>query len=207
MSKVKPSNLTTSLEQQSLFASQETSQVNSPDSFKSPSMKKQESQSEFAPNDDQIMHDDQSSLPTQSLSDVFNSPSHPSKTVKKKVTFNLDPVPSLNEESKELINEVNQYLNPVKSILKTVMSNDEFEKSPSIDQLCAKIDGLEIKSDSEVHVHNIHSSAKLNCELDLMSIAKNARNVKYNLKRFPGLIMERKNPKATVFVFSSGKVI
>ena len=170
-------------------------------------MKKQESQSEFAPNDDQIMHDDQSSLPTQSLSDVFNSPSHPSKTVKKKVTFNLDPVPSLNEESKELINEVNQCLNPLKSILKTDMSNDEFVKSPSIDQLCAKIDRLEIKSDSGVNVHNIHSSANLNCKLDLGLIALSVKNVEYNFKRFPGLIMKRKNPKATVFVFSSGKVI
>ena len=47
-------------------------------------------------------------------------------------------------------------------------------------------------------------TANLNCKLDLREIALQAKNVEYNPKRFSALIMDIKEPKSRVKVFSNG---
>ena len=56
-------------------------------------------------------------------------------------------------------------------------------------------------------IENIVSTAKLNCELRLKEIAVQEINTQYNPKRFSGLIMRIKEPKATSLIFSNGKII
>ena len=56
-------------------------------------------------------------------------------------------------------------------------------------------------------IENIVSTAKLNCELKLKEIAIQELNTQYNPKRFSGLIMRIKEPKATSLIFSNGKII
>ena len=56
-------------------------------------------------------------------------------------------------------------------------------------------------------IENIVSTAKLNCELKLKEIAVQEINTQYNPKRFSGLIMRIKEPKATSLIFSNGKII
>ena len=56
-------------------------------------------------------------------------------------------------------------------------------------------------------IENIVSTAKLNCELKLKEIAIQELNTQYNPRRFSGLIMRIKEPKATSLIFSNGKII
>lgn len=56
-------------------------------------------------------------------------------------------------------------------------------------------------------IENIVSTAKLNCDLKLKEIAIQEVNTQYNPKRFSGLIMRIKEPKATSLIFSNGKII
>ena len=55
-------------------------------------------------------------------------------------------------------------------------------------------------------ITNFVSTAHLNCKLNLRIIALQAKNVTYNPKRFSALIMDIKEPKARVKVFSNGKI-
>ncbi len=43
--------------------------------------------------------------------------------------------------------------------------------------------------------------------LNLMEIARKYPDVEYNPERFPGLIMRIKEPKATILIFSTGKLV
>ena len=207
MSEVKPFTLFKNLEKQSLFASLGTPQVNFSNLCESPLMKKQESQSGLTQNDSQIMPDNRNSLPDECLLEMFNSPPLPSTTVKKKVTFDPSCVPSLNEESKHLNDEVDNHLNTLDSLPTTITSNDEFPINSGLNLNCAKLGELVANSLSEPKLQNIHSTADLKCKLDLDLIALNARNTEYDSKRFPAVIMKNTNPKATALVFSSGKVL
>ena len=56
-------------------------------------------------------------------------------------------------------------------------------------------------------IQNIVSTADLKCNLNLKEIALQEQNVEYNPKRFSGLIMKIKNPKATALIFSNGKIV
>ena len=49
--------------------------------------------------------------------------------------------------------------------------------------------------------------ASLAERMDLNSIALKYNDVEYNPERFPGLIMRMDKPKATVLVFSTGKMV
>ncbi|XP_030611195.1 TATA-binding protein 2-like [Archocentrus centrarchus] len=53
---------------------------------------------------------------------------------------------------------------------------------------------------------NVFSTVNLGCHLDLDSIARNMWNVEYNPKSFKGLIMRNRDTKATVIMYTSGKM-
>ena len=59
----------------------------------------------------------------------------------------------------------------------------------------------------EAGVANIVSSASLGCRLDLTKIAQSCWNCEYYPKRFHALIFRTRDPRATLLVFSSGKMI
>ena len=63
--------------------------------------------------------------------------------------------------------------------------------------------GIEITPE----IQNIVSTAELNCELNLKEIALQAKNVKYNPKKFSGLIMKIREPKTTALIFPNGKMV
>ncbi len=50
-------------------------------------------------------------------------------------------------------------------------------------------------------------SVEITEKLDLTQIARKQTDVEYNPERFPGLIMRIKKPKATILVFSTGKMV
>ena len=56
-------------------------------------------------------------------------------------------------------------------------------------------------------IENIVCTANLNCRLNLKAIALQANNVKYEPKKFSGLIMKIKEPKATALIFQTGKMV
>ena len=56
-------------------------------------------------------------------------------------------------------------------------------------------------------LHNVVATFSVSCQLDLKSIIAKARNVEYNPRRFPALIMRIREPKSTALIFASGKVV
>ncbi len=57
-------------------------------------------------------------------------------------------------------------------------------------------------------VQNVVSLAKLNSQdLDLYTIAQKSESSRYNPKRFPAVIMRKTEPKSTILIFKSGKLI
>ena len=63
--------------------------------------------------------------------------------------------------------------------------------------------------DFEFTVENIVATAILPIaqKIDLTSIAARFPDVEYNPERFPGLIMRNPSPKATILLFSTGKMV
>lgn len=56
-------------------------------------------------------------------------------------------------------------------------------------------------------LQNVVSTFSMDCRLDLHLLAKHARNIEYNPKRFAAAIMRIRNPKTTALIFSNGKVV
>ncbi|XP_074519936.1 uncharacterized protein LOC141785496 [Halichoeres trimaculatus] len=56
-------------------------------------------------------------------------------------------------------------------------------------------------------INNVISTVDLCCHLDLNYIAANAWNVQYNEKRFLGLNMRIRKPRATGNIYSTGKLV
>ncbi|XP_067355893.1 uncharacterized protein [Channa argus] len=55
-------------------------------------------------------------------------------------------------------------------------------------------------------IHNVVSTAKLGCRLDLKVIARKARNVEYNPKVCKVLIMRIRKPRTTAMIYANGHV-
>lgn len=64
-------------------------------------------------------------------------------------------------------------------------------------------------SDGLPLVQNVVSFAKMNIEndLDLKLIAEKVSGSRYNKKRFPAVILRKTNPKSTILIFKSGRMI
>ena len=56
-------------------------------------------------------------------------------------------------------------------------------------------------------LRNVVATAKLGVPLDLKTIALHARNTEFNPKRFPAVIMRFRDPRVTVLVFRTGKIV
>lgn len=64
-----------------------------------------------------------------------------------------------------------------------------------------------LPADEHPVLHNVVATFSTSCALDLKSIITKARNVEYNPRRFPALIMRIRDPKSTALMFASGKVV
>ncbi|ETV71110.1 hypothetical protein H257_13510 [Aphanomyces astaci] len=58
-----------------------------------------------------------------------------------------------------------------------------------------------------ISVANIMATFDLATKIDLKELVMNARNVEYNPRRFQGAIMRLREPKSTVIIFGTGKVV
>ncbi|KAL0633782.1 TATA-binding protein (TBP) [Maublancomyces gigas] len=56
-------------------------------------------------------------------------------------------------------------------------------------------------------MQNVTATVNLKISLDLRTVALKARNAEYKPKRFPGVIIRIREPKATALVFRSGKMV
>ncbi|XP_062017887.1 TATA-box-binding protein 2-like [Rosa rugosa] len=56
-------------------------------------------------------------------------------------------------------------------------------------------------------VQNVISTVNLDCKLDLHRITALARNSEFNPRRLHSVIMRVRDPKATVLIFASGKIV
>ncbi|KAL6199934.1 hypothetical protein ACLB2K_029716 [Fragaria x ananassa] len=56
-------------------------------------------------------------------------------------------------------------------------------------------------------IQNVISTVNLGCKLDLHQITVKAQNAEYNPKRLHSVIMRTRDPKATVLIFASGKMV
>ena len=70
-----------------------------------------------------------------------------------------------------------------------------------------KTTGLENPKKYNIRVENVVASAQLPGRLDLDKIAFLSENSEYEPNQFPGLVYRLKDPKATLLLFGSGKVI
>jgi transcription initiation factor TFIID TATA-box-binding protein len=66
---------------------------------------------------------------------------------------------------------------------------------------------LDVPKKYKIEVENIVASAQIPARLDLDKIAFGSENSEYSPDRFPGLVYRMKDPKATLLLFGSGKVI
>tara|TARA_R110002050_G_scaffold290351_1_gene443990 strand:- start:933 stop:1484 length:552 start_codon:yes stop_codon:yes gene_type:complete len=57
------------------------------------------------------------------------------------------------------------------------------------------------------HIHNVVSTVRVGCPIDLKTVALNARNAEYNPRRFRAVIIRIRDPKTTALVFSTGKIL
>jgi transcription initiation factor TFIID TATA-box-binding protein len=65
------------------------------------------------------------------------------------------------------------------------------------------------KADFEYKIENVVAtvSVEIDEKMDLNTIARKYSDVEYNPERFPGLVMRIQEPKATILVFSTGKMV
>ncbi|KAF2837337.1 hypothetical protein M501DRAFT_938052, partial [Patellaria atrata CBS 101060] len=56
-------------------------------------------------------------------------------------------------------------------------------------------------------IRNVVATVNLNCRLDLVLIAQQARNAEYQPKRFAAVIMRIRQPATTALIFASGKMV
>jgi transcription initiation factor TFIID TATA-box-binding protein len=56
-------------------------------------------------------------------------------------------------------------------------------------------------------MENIVASTTFGVKIDLFSLSQKFENTEYKRGRFPGLIVKTKDPKATILIFSTGKIV
>lgn len=83
------------------------------------------------------------------------------------------------------------------------MTEEEFNKdfNEAIDE--------NIDKDLDYKIENVVATvvAEITEKIDLNQIARKYADVEYNPERFPGLVMRVLNPKATILIFSTGKMV
>lgn len=66
---------------------------------------------------------------------------------------------------------------------------------------------LETKNSEVIDVQNVVTSCDLGSNIDLEALAEDLPKSQYNASQFPGLIFRSQDPKATILIFRSGKVV
>jgi transcription initiation factor TFIID TATA-box-binding protein len=60
---------------------------------------------------------------------------------------------------------------------------------------------------SGVEIQNVVASVSFDQQLDLETISRTLPTAKYNPEEFPGVIYHARKPKASMLIFSSGKIV
>ena len=86
---------------------------------------------------------------------------------------------------------------------KQIEEEDEEEKTHDEADEIEKKEGLDYKIENVVATVVVEITEKI----DLNIIARKHADVEYNPERFPGLVMRILKPKATILIFSTGKMV
>jgi transcription initiation factor TFIID TATA-box-binding protein len=70
-------------------------------------------------------------------------------------------------------------------------------------------DDYDYKSDLDYKIENVVATVAVDIteKIDLNQIARKHADVEYNPERFPGLVMRIEKPRATILIFSTGKMV
>lgn len=60
---------------------------------------------------------------------------------------------------------------------------------------------------AQLNISNITLTTDLNQKLNLISIYSTNKEIQYNPSKFPGIVLRLNDPKATLLLFKSGKVV
>ena len=85
----------------------------------------------------------------------------------------------------------------------------------SIDEIMAKsyfkkyqiIETIKVFKTNGISLSNSKISFDIGRKINIEEIFKNSPNIQYNPKKFPGLVLKSKVPRATILIFSTGKII
>jgi len=80
--------------------------------------------------------------------------------------------------------------------------DDDYEEEEEEDDLESE-EGLDYKIENVVATVVVEITKKI----DLNQIARKHADVEYNPERFPGLVMRIEKPRATILIFSTGKMV
>ncbi|MFX1407656.1 MAG: Lrp/AsnC ligand binding domain-containing protein [Promethearchaeota archaeon] len=85
----------------------------------------------------------------------------------------------------------------------------------SIDNIMAKsyfkkyqiIETIKVFKTNGISLRNSKISFDIGRKINLKEISKNSANIEYNPQKFPGLVLKIEDPRATILIFSTGKII
>ena len=77
------------------------------------------------------------------------------------------------------------------------------------DNLDIEDDDFDFEANLDYKIENVVATVvvEITEKIDLNQIARKHADVEYNPERFPGLVMRILKPKATVLIFSTGKIV
>ena len=93
------------------------------------------------------------------------------------------------------------------------MSDEEFDEENDVedeyDEENDEEEYYDYESDLDYKIENVVAtvSVELTEKIDLNQIARKHAEVEYNPERFPGLVMRIEKPRATILIFSTGKMV
>jgi transcription initiation factor TFIID TATA-box-binding protein len=80
---------------------------------------------------------------------------------------------------------------------------DDYDEEAEEDEELPSEEGLDYKIENVVATVTVEITEKI----DLNQIARKHAEVEYNPERFPGLVMRIEKPRATILIFSTGKMV
>lgn len=92
------------------------------------------------------------------------------------------------------------------------MAEEEFEdeeEEAKDEEEEAKDEDYDLESNLDYKIENVVAtvSVEITEKIDLNQIARKHAEVEYNPERFPGLVMRIEKPRATILIFSTGKMV
>jgi transcription initiation factor TFIID TATA-box-binding protein len=87
--------------------------------------------------------------------------------------------------------------------------SDEENEIEDLDEDEEEEEELEYDSDLDYKIENVVATVTVEIteKIDLNQIARKHAEVEYNPERFPGLVMRIEKPRATILIFSTGKMV